>query len=82
MSDKIYVLTFEVNEYDQYGEYFITAFKNKPTFQELLPWVEENGYYPSDGISVEHATGELIRNGGGRHKCEHRWLFLNEVELS
>jgi len=33
---KIYILTREINAYDQDGEYFVAAFRDKPTSDELL----------------------------------------------
>ena len=35
---KIFILTEEYNAYDQYGEYFIAAFKHKPTPEQLAKY--------------------------------------------
>ena len=65
----VWVLTEEYNAYDQYGEYFLKAFKNKPTKEQLL----DSRVHPWD---VEH-----VLNGGGRVKYENQWYNLNEIEL-
>ncbi len=31
----IWILTEEYNDYDQHGEYFLAAFKEKPSLEEL-----------------------------------------------
>lgn len=31
----VWVLTCRINDYDQYGNYLLAVFNNKPTFQEL-----------------------------------------------
>lgn len=33
---EVWVLTYEVNDYDQHGEYFLAVFKEKPTLEELM----------------------------------------------
>ena len=33
--DKLYVLTEEINDYNQHGEYFLGVFKDIPTFKEV-----------------------------------------------
>lgn len=38
MCNKIWVLTFECNEYDQQGEYFIAVFRNEPTEADLAAY--------------------------------------------
>ena len=32
---KLYIVTREENQYDQYGEYFVAAFTKKPTKEQL-----------------------------------------------
>jgi len=36
MTTKVYILTCQFNEYNQHGEYFVAAFQNLPTIEELL----------------------------------------------
>lgn len=59
----------EYNDYDQHGEYFVAAFVNKPTKEQL------NSYGVEDS-SVEH-----VLKGGGRIDCEYSWYVLREYEL-
>jgi hypothetical protein len=60
----------ELNEYDQYGEYFVKAFKDKPDSSYLC--------YKLD-VSIEYANH--ILNKGGRLNDEDTWYFLKEVEI-
>lgn len=69
MSNKVWILTEEYNQYDQYGEYFLAVFKNKPTAEKLKKF----------GITeqlVQH-----VLNGGGRQNVEDQWFLLKEEEL-
>lgn len=68
---KIYVLTEEHNDYDQYGEYFVEAFETKPTKEQLSETIKRN-----DDKLLDH-----ILNVGGRQGFEDVWWYLNEVEL-
>lgn len=67
---KIYILTSEFNDYDQYGEYFIKAFRDKPSVDYLIGYLNIN----------EHVATHIL-NGGGRLDKEYMWYFLREVEL-
>ena len=33
---EVWVLTETVNDYNQYGDYFVAVFKEKPTLEELM----------------------------------------------
>lgn len=80
MNIKFYVLTFEVNAYDQEGEYFICGFKEKPDFHSLKKVIEE--LYGQDIPFIDEIVGNLIRKGGGRSKrLEYTWFWLREEEL-
>ena len=62
----IWILTREINEYDQAGEYFVDAWNEKPTHQTLtLLGVPQN--------RLRH-----VLNGGGRVEYEYEWFFLRE----
>lgn len=65
----VWVLTTEHNEYDQFGEYFVAVFLNKPTPIEL-EWY---------GISVEDIPH--VQNGGGRQSHENQWWHLKSHEI-
>lgn len=69
MSNKVWILTKEYNQYDQYGEYYIAAFANKPTPEQLIKL----------GIN-EYLTPHVL-NGGGRKKYDEEWYNLEEKEL-
>ena len=69
MKNKIWLLTEEYNQYDQYGEYFLSAFKDKPTQEQL----EQCGIQKNE---IEH-----VLNGGGRIKYEDQWYHLREEDL-
>jgi len=64
----MWILTRELNEYDQYGEYFEAAWINKPTEKEL---------YQTTGYPKELC--EHILKGGGRRDDEYIWFHLSEV---
>lgn len=79
---KVYVLTYEVNAYDQEGEYFAHVFKDCPSVEELLPVLIEHGYIENhwtDDYKKEVATHVL--EGRGRKRDEFKWFWLNEVNL-
>lgn len=65
----IWVLTKEYNDYNQYGEYYISAFKEKPSIEMITNIV---------GCSDELA--EWILSGGGREGYEDVWYNLIEKE--
>lgn len=64
----IWVLTNAVNDYNQYGDYFIDCWLQKPTKEELLACnVPEN--------RIQH-----VLNGGGRfNDYEDDWFYLEEI---
>lgn len=64
----MWIVTRSINEYDQYGNYFVCAFDHKPTFQEL-----KNTLWLND-----ITTGKLTR-GGGRQSNEYEWYYLTEI---
>lgn len=63
----VWILTREINEYDQDGEYFVNVFKNKPTEADLC----------LNGIPDEE-TAKHVLGGGGRIGVEHTWWHLRE----
>ena len=67
---KVWVVTREINEYNQDGEYFVAVFKNKPTFQQLKKLLNE------DDVTIDKLT-----RGGGRQSTEYEWYNLLEEEL-
>lgn len=70
MKCKVWILTREENQYDQYGEYYVAAFETKPTHQQLT----DHG--------VERKFLRHTLNGGGRTaQYEDTWFHLREEEL-
>ncbi len=65
---KVWILTEEHNEYDQYGEYFISAFKEKPTHKQLTE------------LDVPTNRLKYVLGGGGRQDGDCHWYHLREVE--
>ncbi len=66
-----WIVTREINEYDQDGEYFVGVFDNKPSFIDLKKML----LYEND-VTI----GKLTR-GGGRQNTENVWFNLIEVEV-
>lgn len=65
----IWVVTREINQYDQDGEYFESAFITKPTPEQLMPVTSANLVY----------CKWLADTGGGRRDCESEWYHLREI---
>lgn len=68
--DDIWLLTEEYNRYDQLGEYFVRAFKEFPTFEQLL------------AAEVPEQDLTHVRNGGGRKATEDHWFHLRRHKLT
>ena len=66
---KIFVLTREINRYDQDGEYFVEVYVSKPSYQQLIE------------IGVPRNRIRHVMNGGGRVGTEDQWFFLREKEV-
>ena len=66
----MYVLTEEYNDYNQYGEYFVDAWRHKPTKEDLL------------AVGVEENRVDHVLNGGGRTASglqhDDHWFHLRE----
>ena len=67
---KIWILTSEYNDYNQYGVYFIKAYKDKPTIGMLQEDIGRTADY------CEH-----VLSGGGRIDYENAWFYLQEEEI-
>lgn len=67
---KIFVLTREINQYDQDGAYFVAAFNNKPTREQLL----------ANGVS-ERYVDHTLQFGGRSAEMEDEWFNIEQVEL-
>ncbi len=69
MTNKVWILTEEYNQYDQYGEYYLAAFRDKPTLAQLIK------------LDMSEQEAQHVLNGGGRQKNEDQWYNLKEEEL-
>lgn len=70
MKNTVWVLTEEHNDYNQYGEYFIAAFMEKPTVEKLMKF------------NMNEMLAQHVLNGGGRQKYEDQWFILREEVLN
>ena len=66
----MYVVTREINEYNQEGEYFVAAYRSKSSFGDLKVLL---------GGESDVTVGKLTR-GGGRQALEDEWFNLDEVK--
>ncbi|MEB3269980.1 MAG: hypothetical protein VKJ09_15675 [Leptolyngbya sp.] len=69
---KVWILTSECNDYNQYGEYFEYVWGYRPTRKDIS---HKTGY----NIDSELVTH--ILEGGGRKNYEHSWYILTEHEI-
>lgn len=67
---KLWVLTGEVNDHDQYGAYFISCWVEKPTIRQLKVVLPK-----SQKKELAH-----VLNGGGRRGVEDVWYHLFETQ--
>lgn len=65
----MWIVTREINQYDQDGEYFVAAYYKKPGFQQLRKLLEDES---------DVTIGKLA-SGGGRQNKEDEWFWLREV---
>lgn len=69
----VWILTSEVNDYDQYGEYFEAVFKEKPTLEQLM----------SKGVPKDYAQSCLESGGERLYPTEgaDTWWNLREYPI-
>jgi hypothetical protein len=65
----VWILTKSVNDYNQYGDYYIEAFKNKPTREQLRACE-----VPDDDIE------QLLEKGSSTHKGPYDEYTLEQVQ--
>lgn len=68
---KIWVLTTEMNDYDQHGSYLVAWWETKPLRRELAEIL---------GLEKNASLITHILSGGGRQDSEYQWWYLKEVE--
>ncbi len=66
----MWIVTRAINDYNQDGDYFVSAFLDKPTFQDLKKLLQSES---------DVTIGKLIR-GGGRQDFEGNWYYLTEMK--
>jgi len=66
MNKYVWIITYEINEYNQEGQYIHRVFQQKPTKNEL----DDLGY-----------DGELLLSGGGQKSCEYKWYNLTKLKF-
>lgn len=74
---KVWILTREINQYDQDGSYFESVFQDKPSWEQL----EEAGVYV-DSINYTLNNQKDEGSFGGRsERMEDTWWNLDLVDL-
>ena len=76
----VWVLTREINDYNQEGAYFEAVFAQKPTAAELVAYFTKRGGYPQSFTSAMAALDFILHllEGGGRQATEEVWYNLTE----
>ena len=72
-----WVLTFEINQYEQEGEYYLKVFKEKPNKGQLADILNSLGY---DSFCDEYL--DHLLSGGGRKESEYIWFNLFAEKLA
>jgi len=65
----MWILTRAINQYDQDGEYFESAWIKKPTKEQL------SKLFGKDKKLINH-----VLDGGGRVMSENMWYYLTEIK--
>lgn len=65
----MWVITREINEYDQDGEYFVSVYESRPSFQDLKALLPDE----------KDATLDKLTRGGGGQSTENEWYHLGQV---
>ncbi len=76
---KVWVLTREHNDYNQYGEYFVAVFAQQPSVMQMAEALR--GHRDAADVMAALALVEHVRAGGGRRGDENDWFNLEQVEL-
>ena len=67
----IWIITRSINDYNQDGDYFHSAFINKPTKEELIK------LFPNE----DDKFIDWLLKGGGRMGTEDEWFYLEQIEI-
>lgn len=71
MNDKVWVVTRCVNDYNQHGEYFVSAFLEKPSVEELM----DIGLTDLEAEACVTTGGDRIYPSMGTDE----WYYLRQV---
>lgn len=74
MSNSVWILTSEYNDYDQHGEYFEAVFFDKPTAEELEKYGVIDDEHALNGGNVRIRTDMEDHMGNTLYK----WFYLEE----
>jgi len=78
----VWVVTKEVNAYDQFGDYFEGVWANKPTYNQVEKFlISARVIYPEGPTEGKRFHIEHLLAGGGRKDSEDVWYNLQEIEL-
>lgn len=77
----IWVLTKEINAYDQEGAYFVAAFEGKPDYAQLANVLKTQAGIAHQNVMEGIAFLDHLLKGGGRQGLEDTWFLLEQVEL-
>lgn len=66
----MFIVTRCINEYYQEGEYFVAAYKVKPTYEQLKKLLTR-----CDDEAIDY----LLEDGGGRIRKEDEWWYLRQI---
>lgn len=79
----VWILTREENQYDQYGEYFVAVFKDKPSESQLTEILTKYGVDSYSEGTVSEIDVRLLSQGGGRDSEDlDTWFNLKQVPFN
>ena len=64
----MWILTEGYDDYDQHGKYFVKAWLNKPTLEQIMK------------LDISEIVALHILKGGGRIENDYQWYSLEEVD--
>ncbi len=72
-----WILTFEVNQYEQEGAYYLKVFKEKPSKGQVAEVLNRLGHGEFGDEYLDH-----VLSGGGRKEYEDIWFNLFAQKLA
>ena len=75
---RLHIITREIDQYDQEGEYFYAAFSERPTLKRLAKLLCNTDKLENLNDAQIMDIAHLYR-GGGRKSTEYEWFNLREV---